>query len=134
MQLFREQIAQHVASVAVSFETADQQLKDLFTAVTASHEKLKATTTKADAASESATAASTAVENLTARLKKVLDTFSDSSLCWYDSDSLKHAITHRQRPLWMCSQRGNLPMKLKERQQRRLLKPESGRLQHAVID
>lgn len=71
MQLFREQIAQHVSSVTVSLETADQQLVDLYSAVTSSHEKIKSTAAAADAATASAGASCTAVENLTGRLKKV---------------------------------------------------------------
>jgi hypothetical protein len=72
MQLFREQIAQHVSSVNVALETADHQLKDLYTAVTSSHEKIKSTGAKADSAGASADSASSAVEIITARLKKVL--------------------------------------------------------------
>lgn len=80
VQLFREQVAQHVSSVTVSLETADQQLVDLYSAVTSSHEKLKTTNAAAEAATASADAASSAVEELTARLKKVRDSLWPSLL------------------------------------------------------
>jgi hypothetical protein len=81
VQLFREQVFQHVSFVTASLETADQQLKDLYSAVTSSHEKIKNTSATADAAKATAddtkSMATTAVDDLTARLKKVFPCFPE---------------------------------------------------------
>ena len=99
MQLFREQVAEHVSSVTVSLETADQQLIDLYSAVTSSHEKLKSTSASAEAATASADAACSAVEELTARLKKV------RSVLW----ALGHVLVKRYAPFQILLWKGNPP-------------------------